>query len=715
MARKIPDVPIIMQMEATECGAASLAMVLAYYGRWISLEEAREACGVSRDGSKASNIIKAARAYGMEADPYRSTVEGVRDYDSFPSILFWGFNHFVVLKGFKGKYAYLNDPARGAVKVDMDEFDKSFTGIVLRMKPTEEFQKGGAPKSTLAYAMRRLKGAKTALALIALCCAVMSVVSIISTSVSTVYLDHVLSGDSPSWLGPILAIMTAVVLVQAITTLAQTSSLNRIRGRFAAVGSSRFMWHLLHLPVVFYEQRSVGDLQQRQKSNETIAATLLQQLAPAIINAILLLVYLCVMLAYDWKLTLVALVAIVLNAIAVYSASHLYTNMTRQMARHSSNYYATTMAGIESIDSIKAAGAERGYFERWAGHEAALNEVDVRFTKMTTVFWAIPQFIARLGNICILALGAYLIMHGELTAGMLLAFQGCFSSFLSPVNQIVRLGQQFQEMRVDMERIEDVLEYPSDTDEGPSDAATIDDKLGGKVELDHVTFGYSRLEPPLIKDFSLTVEPGQWVALVGSSGSGKSTVAKLLSGLYEPWEGEVRFDGVPLRQIETDRLRGSLAVVDQQITVFEDSIAANIRLWDRSIEDFEIILAARDADIHDDIIKRDMAYGGRITQGGKNFSGGQLQRLEIARALAAYPTILVLDEATSALDADTEAKVIKAVRLRGVTCIVVAHRLSTIRDCDEILVLQDGVVAERGTHDELLAANGAYATLVRNN
>ncbi len=715
MPRRIADVPVIMQMEATECGAASLAMVLAYYGRWITLEEAREVCGVSRDGSKASSIIKAARAYGMEADPYRSTIDGVREYDSFPSILFWGFNHFVVLKGFRGKYAYLNDPARGAVKVDMEEFDRSYTGIVLRMKPTEAFQRGGAPKSTLAFARERLRGTGGALAFIVLCCAVLSVASIISTSTSTIYLDQVLSGNSPSWLMPILVIMAVAILIQAVTLLAQSFFLNRVRGKFATVGSARFMWHLLHLPVGFYEQRSIGDLQQRQKSNETIASTLLEQLAPAIINAVLLVVYLCVMLAYSWKLALVALVALALNAVSVYGASSAYTNMTRQMTRNASNYYGVTMAGIESIDSIKAAGAERGYFERWAGHEAALNDVDVRFTKTTTSFWAIPQFIAQLGNTCILLLGAHLIMAGEFTGGMLLSFQGFFSSFLSPVNQIMQLGQQFQTMKVDMERIEDVLEYPADTSERPGHDAEIEDKLLGGVELEHVTFGYSRLEPPLIKDFSLTVEPGQWVALVGTSGSGKSTIAKLLSGLYEPWSGEVRFDGIPLRQIETDRLRGSLAVVDQDISVFEDSIAQNIKLWDRSIEDFEVIMAARDADIHDDIVNRDMAYGGRIAQGGKNFSGGQLQRLEIARALACEPTILVLDEATSALDAETEANVIHALRMRGSTCIVVAHRLSTIRDCDEIVVLQDGVVVERGTHDELLALDGAYATLVRNN
>lgn len=708
-------VPVIMQMEATECGAASLAMVLAYYGRWVPLEKAREECGVSRDGSKAINILKAARKYGMEADAYAYTLEGVQEVEQFPCILYWNFNHFVVLCGFKGKYAYLNDPARGAVKVTMEEFDQSFTGIALCMKPTDAFEKGGAPKSVLSFAKERLAGMTGSLVLIALCCAIITLTSIVFSSVSRIFLDYVLQGEAPQWLGPISAILFGSVLVRCMTELIHADSINRVRSKFAVVGSSRFMWHLLHLPLGFFQQRHVGDLQQRQSSNETIASTLVESLAPTAINAVLLVVYLCVMLSYSWELTLVALVAVTLNAIAAYSASKMRLNLTRQRMRDSSMYHGATMGGIESIESIKASGAEQGYFERWAGHQALLNDADVRFTRINVLFGAIPQFVARMGNVSILLLGTHLIMTGELTIGMLLAFQGFFSNFLAPVGQIVGLGQRFQEMRSNMERIEDVLEYPADVEEEPDRTGEVGGKLAGAVELDHISFGYSPLEPPLIKDFSLSVKPGQWIALVGASGSGKSTIAKILCGLYEPWEGQVRFDGVPLRQIEPDRLRGSLAVVDQEISMFEDTISANIRLWDRSIEDFEVILAARDADIHDDIMARDAGYRGRVLQGGRNFSGGQLQRIEIARALASDPSILVLDEATSALDARTEAHVMQALRHRGITCIVVAHRLSTIRDCDEIIVLKDGEAVERGTHEQLLELGGAYQELVRSN
>ena len=708
-------VPVIMQMEATECGAASLAMILAYYGRWIPLEKAREDCGVSRDGSKAVNIIKAARRYGMEADAYTFTMEGVQEAETLPCILFWNFDHYVVLRGFKGRYAYLNDPARGAVKVTMEEFDHSFTGIALCMKPAESFEKGGSPQSVLSFAKERLAGMTAPLVLVALCCATITLTSIIFSSASRVYFDYVLLGKMPSWLTVIVAILLGAVLVRCLTEVIQAGTVNRVRSKFAVVSSSRFMWHLLHLPMGFFQQRHVGDLQQRQSSNETIASTLVERLAPTAINAVLLVLYLCVMVSYSWKLTLLASASVMLNALAAYSASKKRLNLMRQRMRDSSMYYAATMGGIESIESIKASGAEQGYFERWAGNQALLNDANVRFSKVSILFEAVPQFVASLGNVGILLLGAWLIMTGELTCGMLLAFQGFFASFLAPVGQIVGLGQQFQEMRSSMERIEDVFEYPADVGEKRDRATEVEGKLAGAVELSHISFGYSPLEPPIIKDFSLTVKPGQWVALVGASGSGKSTIAKLLCGLYEPWEGQVCFDGIPLHQIDPDLLRGSLAVVDQEITMFADTISANIRLWDRSIEDYEVILAARDADIHNDIMARDAGYNGCILQGGRNFSGGQLQRLEIARALASDPTILVLDEATSALDARTEAHVITALRSRGVTCIVVAHRLSTIRDCDEIIVLKDGEAVERGTHDQLLELGGVYKALVRNN
>ena len=719
-SKPVRNVPVVMQMEATECGAACLAMILAHFGRWVPLEEARVKCGVSRDGSKAESIVKAACSYGLQARSRDCSVEELREQGLFPCIVSWNQKNFVILRGFSGGKALLNDPSRGSVKASMDAFERSYGGTVLEFEPTEAFEKGGERPSTMAFARERLHGMKGPILFVAVATFVVSLATIMGTTVSSAFMDYVLTGENPQWLMPILAILALAVVARCAVSIVNAVYLNRIRGKFAVVGASQFMWHLLHLPVGFYEQRTIGDLQQRQEANETVAATLVEKLAPAVFNVVLVILYLVVMLGYSWKLTLVGLATVAINVAVANWASRARVNVTRQQMRDRSLLYSNTMAGIESIETIKASGAEEGFFERWSGYQALANDVGARYNKIDLYFAAVPEFLAQLANIAVLLLGTYLIMSGEFSAGMLLAFQGLLSSFMGPIDSIIGLGQQFQEMRTSMERVQDVLEYPVDVrddadDADDADAASIASKLTGKVEIDHVSFGYSPLEPPLIKDFSLSLEPGSWVALVGSSGSGKSTIAKLVCGLYEPWEGEVRFDGVPRRDIDPSLLRGSLAVVDQDIMTLPDTVDANIRLWDRSIEDYEVILAARDAGIHDAITEREAGYQEIIAPRGRNFSGGQLQRLEIARALAGDPSIIILDEATSALDAKTEAHVIQAVRNRGITCIVVAHRLSTIRDCDEIVVLREGTVVERGTHEQLIEADGAYAELVRSN
>ena len=498
-----------------------------------------------------------------------------------------------------------------------------------------------------------------------------------------------------------------VLAVQAIYSL-------KINGKMAIIGSSSFMWKVLHMPMQFFTQRMAGDILLRQSANASIAEILVNTIAPLALNAVMMVIYLILMLKHSVLLTLVGLVTIVLNLLLAQLISRQRVNITRVQMRDAGKLSAATVSGIQMIETIKASGAENGFFQRWSGFQASVNAQDVRFAKTNAYLGMIPAFLSTVANYLVLILGIFLCMRNEFTLGLLMLFQGFLSSFMAPAMTLINAGQTIQEMRTQMERVDDVMEYPEDavyTHTIPEEEINYR-KLSGQIEMKNVCFGYSRLSEPLIKDFSMSVKPGSRVAFVGMSGCGKSTLSRLISGLYQPWSGEILFDGKPISEIDRSIFTGSVAVVDQDIVLFEDTIANNIKMWDNSIEDFEMILAARDAQIHNDIVARNGGYYGRLTEGGKDLSGGQRQRLEIARVLAQDPSIIIMDEATSALDAKTEYDLVKAVTDRGITCIVIAHRLSTIRDCDEIIVLHHGDVVERGTHDELYAKGGYYTALI---
>ena len=707
-------VPVIMQMEALECGAACLTMILAYYNKWIPLEQIRSDCGVSRDGSNAKNILKAARYYGLEAKGYRFEPQSLKESGTFPCIIHWNFNHFVVLDGFRGNKAYLNDPARGSYSVSMEAFDEAFTGICLMFAPTEIFEPSGKPKSVFDFAAKRLKGTKAAVIFTVLTGVVTALMGAINPAFSRIFLDRLLTAKNPDWLVPFLVILGVFNLIQILMSALGAVYNMRINGKMAAVGNATYMWKVLRLPMEFFSQRMAGDIQSRQSSNAGIANTLINTLAPLALNSVMMIFYLAVMLRYSVILTAVGIASLTVNALVSDYISKKRMNITRVSMRDSAKLASATVAGIEMIETIKASGAENGYFSKWSGYQASVNTQQVKYLKVNQYLGMIPQFVSALANTAVLVLGVYLTMQGCFSVGMVMAFQGFLTSFMTPALTFVSAGQTLQEMRTQMERVDDVMEYPED-DVFSEDADGEEyEKLSGNVEVKNLVFGYSPLAEPVIKDFSFSVEPGKSVAVVGSSGCGKSTVSKLISGLYQPWEGEILFDGKPLKDIDRSVFHGSLAVVDQDIILFEDTIANNIKMWDDSIEDFEMILAARDAQLHDDIMQRPDGYQHRLIEGGKDFSGGQRQRMEIARVLAQDPTIIILDEATSALDAKTEYEVVKAIRDRGITCIVIAHRLSTVRSCDEIIVMDDGVIADRGTHRELMETSELYRQLVTN-
>lgn len=709
------DVPVIMQMEALECGAASLAMVLAYYGKWLPLEQVRFDCGVSRDGSNARNILKAARSYGLAAKGYRYEPNDLRRDGKFPCIIHWNFNHFVVLDGFRGNKAILNDPAKGKYAVSLKTFDDSFTGICLLFEPTEDFTPGGKPPSVLAYAKKRLKGAGSAVAFAAITALITAITGVISPAFSRVFVNRLLTGKNPEWFIPFIIGLSLLGILQLVVGWINAVYSLKINGKLAMVGSTTFMWKVLRMPMEFFSQRMAGDIQGRQSSNASIAGSLVNTFAPLALNAVMMVFYLVVMIRYSLLLTVIGILSVLINLVFSNIISKKRINITRVQMRDSGKLAGATVAGIEMIETIKASGAENGFFEKWAGYQASANTQQVKFQKLNQLLGQLPALVSPVCNTAVLMVGVYLAMQGRFTVGMIMAFQGFLGSFISPATSLISAGQSLQEMRTEMERIEDVMRYPTDV---PEDAPVSDnceyDKLSGNIEIKNVTFGYSRLAEPLIENFNLSLKTGSRVAFVGPSGCGKSTLSKLISGLYKPWSGEILFDGKKISEIDRSVFTGSLAVVDQDIILFEDTIANNIKMWDNSIEDFEMIMAARDAQLHEDIMQREGGYQYKMTEGGKDFSGGQRQRMEIARVLAQDPTIIILDEATSALDAKTEYNVVNSIKDRGITCIVVAHRLSTIRDCDEIIVMDNGRVAERGTHDELMKKGGMYAELVTN-
>ena len=568
----------------------------------------------------------------------------------------------------------------------------------------------------MEFARKRLIGAGAAVAFVMLTTVISYMFGIVNPIMSQIFMDRLLTGVNRDWLMPFIGVMIGLGILQILVAWVQTVYSLKINGKMALVGSSTYMWKVLHMPMEFFFQRMAGDIQERRRTNESIANTLVNTLAPLALNSIMMILYLVLMLRRSVILTAIGISTITINIVMSRIISEKRINITRVQQRDSGKLISTTLSGIEMVETIKASGAERGFFRKWAGYQASVNAQNVKSAKTDELLGTIPMFFGTLAGYAVLVLGIWFIMQGEFTLGVLQMFQGFLSSFMAPAMTFIQAGQTLQEMRTQMERVEDVMEYPEDMNAVDNEDAAEEPmkKLRGAVELKNITFGYSRLGDPLIRDFSITMKPGSRIAFVGTSGSGKSTLSKLISGLYDPWEGEILFDGKTRSAYPRAVMTGSLAVVDQDITLFEDTISNNITTWDKSIKDFSVILAARDAQIHKDILRREGGYDYKLSAGGRDMSGGQRQRLEIARVLAQDPSIIILDEATSALDAKTEYEVVKAIKERGITCIVIAHRLSTIRDCDEIVVLDHGRPVERGTHDELMRLGGVYTELVAN-
>jgi NHLM bacteriocin system ABC transporter peptidase/ATP-binding protein len=706
--------PTVLQMEAVECGAAALASVLGYYGRPVPLEELRVACGVSRDGIKASNVVQVARDYGLIAKGYKKEPEELQTL-RLPLIVFWNFNHFVVVEGFGKDRVYLNDPASGPRVVSRQEFDQAFTGVVLTFEPGPNWRKAKAKPNWLRVLAGRLAGSELALTYVVLASLALVIPGLLVPTFSRVFVDSVLVGGLHDWVRPLLIGMGLTAVVRAALTWLQQYYLMRMEAKLALSTSSRFFWHVLRLPIEFFVQRYGGEIGSRVTINNRVAQLLSRDLATTTLSAILVVFYTALMFQYDVTLTLLGISMAVLNIAVLGYLSRKRVDGNQQLLQERGRLLGTAMGGLQIIETLKASGSESDFFARWAGFQAKAQNAEQRLGVTTQVLMVVPPLLSTLNTAVILAVGGLRVMSGDLTVGMLVAFQSLMASFSDPFNQIVNLGARLQEAVGDVNRLDDVMSHPPDksVDQNLPVAERKAGKLSGLVEMKHVTFGYSRLAPPIIEDFNLCLKPGSRVALVGGSGSGKTTVSRLVAGLYEPWSGEILFDGQPRSQIQSNVMTDSLALVDQEIFLFEGTLRENLTLWDPTVPDSNIVGAAMDACIHEDISNRSGGYGHHVEEDGRNYSGGQRQRLEIARALVNAPTILVLDEATSALDPVTEQIVGDHLRRRGCTCLIVAHRLSTIRDCDEIVVLENGKAVQRGTHEDLYRSDGPYARLIQ--
>ena len=709
--------PIVLQTHAAECGAACLGSVLAWFGRWVPLTELRERCEVSRDGSSAASIVRASRHYGLECNGLGMRA-GQLEKLPLPLIVFWQFSHFVVVEGIDGRHFHLNDPSTGRRRLTAEEFNKGYSGIALRFKRGAEFKPGGEPPGLFEQLDTLLDGSWSVLAGAIACALMLTLLALVVPASLGVFVDDVL-GKHGLWGGLAAALIGSGVLVY-ILALLKHRFLRRLAVRISVIGYNRGLSRMLRLPVEFFNHRLVGDLTDRVSSIDRIARNLTDQFLVLVVEMAMSAVLLVAMLAWDVLLTLmVLLLAILHGGLAHFLNTHRAVR-SHTMRREQGMLIGVGMQMLSHADDLRMTGSDDRFFSRWSGQQARELQARQLHSELGSVNSALPGLIAALRGATILGIGGSMVMAGEMTLGTLVGFYILAEMFLAPVGRFLEFADKRQALETDLQRLDDIsraAEDPVFSRRSPKSESipTFNGRLqlAGQLELRNVTFGFNKSRPPLIKDFNLVIRPGQRVAVVGPSGSGKSTLARLVSGIYQPWSGEILFDGHPRGEIPEEVLRRSISTVDQEVVLFSASVRDNITLWNPAVPDEAIVAATRDACIHDEILLRPLGYSTLVEEGGVNFSGGQRQRLEIARALVGHPTVLILDEATSALDAATEEDVDDALRRRGVTCLIVAHRLSTVRDCDEIIVLDKGSEVQRGTHDDLIAdRDGTYYKLV---
>lgn len=712
--------PTVFQMEATECGAASLSMIFAYFGKQLPLEQMRIETGVSRDGCNAGNMMRAAKRFGLECRGFRKE-PGALKAMPMPCIVHWNFNHFVVLEGFKtsgfGKrrkeYVYLNDPAVGRRKLTPEEFDEGFTGVVLTFRLTEAFQKEKKKSTAGAMLRQRLAGQYGVLFKLFYIGLLLVFPGLILPVLSQMFVDDILTRGYTDWLTKILVFMGALVILKFGLQYYRDLVLQKLKSKLTLTSGVGFLTHMLHLPMSFFDQRFAGDLVSRMGNNTEVSAFLAGDLAETVLNILVAAFYLVILLLYSPLMTLIGLLNVAVCVGLVVLSRQFISEASIKQQMTGGKLYGCVCAGLSITDTLKASGAENEYISRVLGHQAKQANLEQEQTAVQKILNAIPEAAGYITQVLHMLVGGILVMRGSLSMGMLTAFCSLFDSFIDPVNTLVTFAQKIQTMKASITRVEDVQKYPEDPRYHQAEGKNAPrKKLNGEIELRDISFGYSSLKPPLVEHFAFHLYSGQSIAFVGPSGCGKSTVSKIVSGLYQPWSGQVLLDGKPMEQIPTGCLTASIATVSQNITLFSGTIRDNLTMWNSAIAEEDMIQAAKDACIHDFIAGCPGGYDYILNENAMNLSGGQRQRMEIARALATKPSILVMDEATSALDPVVEKQVLDNIRRRGITCVIVAHRLSAFRDCNQIVVMKNGKIVQRGTHSSLMKEEGIYRTFV---
>ncbi|WP_328745074.1 NHLP family bacteriocin export ABC transporter peptidase/permease/ATPase subunit [Streptomyces sp. NBC_00285] len=712
--RRRVKTPTVLQMEAVECGAAALAMILAHFGKYVGLQRLRILCGISRDGSRASHLVKAARALGLEAGGHQTTTEVLATLPA-PAILFWEFNHFVVWEG-QGRrlgklVVYLNDPAQGRRVLTPEQFSDGFTGIVLTFRPGADFVRDGKAPGKLANTPARLKGTYGALVFALSAALMLAGVSTVIPAFTRGFIEGVFTADGNAPFFAFFGMMATAVLLTVVLVHTEQTYLLRAQLMSSTLSTARFLRHLLRLPIAFFSQRSPADVAHRLGMNHQIAERLSQTLSSAVVNAVVAVLYAALMWTYSPILAVIGISISLLHIVLTRVVVRLRSDGVAKLAVDTSKLISTSFSGLQLIETMKATGGERGYFRRWGDQQAALLYQQQVVSVPSALLSSIGPLLTTLNVAVILTYGGLQAVAGNLSIGLLIAFQVVLSNFSRPVAELSNLAPIMQDTVADVTRIKDVeAEQQDAVFTRPEPDRT--KRLSGHLRFNTVTFGYGRLSPPLLNGFSFEIKPGHQLALVGGSGSGKSTVSRLIAGLYDPWSGSIEFDGKPHTTVSRSVLAASVAFVDQDVFLFEGTVRDNVTLWDPSLPDEAVMAALRDACMDDVVAARPGGIHSRVEQDGRNFSGGQRQRMEIARALVRNPSVLVLDEATSALDAETEQRISENLRRRGCACVLIAHRLSTIRSSDEIIVLDAGRAIERGTHHELVARAGVYSSLV---